>query len=381
MLNYVDVLLDTSSVGVEMNVTGSRDNAVFTLNPPIENCVGVSVITADVPFTYYVIDATNQWFGTTQCNNSNVPDMRFVRYRRLTPGTYSKSEFVSHFNQVGLSQGYNADGNDATQREGYHFGLKAFIDDTDGRIVIAMLNLINATPPTQLDYTTTTITDQNVAILLNSSGPYSGAPPGVYPVGNIAAGQPVAPQGTLLAKVLGFKEGPYTFPPTPGLYDNNDQALPSTIRARKGLTVVKLEGPEQMYLKSDLGSLMAGSVRNQTGNQSLIAFWPMNAQYQGTIEYYREEPITIPVTKSDILRVQVSLALGNQIKYGNNPTTLTDYLQLNGESFRIVLRFEVYTPDYVRSNDVAGNNVLTTSNPIVSYVKRRKATRSRQYIR
>jgi hypothetical protein len=356
-INSVDVMFDSTNAGKDPLITGTRDNPTFTLLPPISNCVGISVISADVPFTYYTIDVFNQWFAIQ--NNSNAAVTR--RCRKLTPGTYNQAEFVTHFNQVGRTAGYDSNGTIAPNGVSDAPGAKIFIDPTDGKIILGLVNT-NANGD-DLGYTTT-LQGSSMVFLTNIEVPNRCCPDNI-PVG-----------GSTLPDLLGWPQNNlYFFPTTPNttLYDNNLNLLPSTGSFIKAPKPVRLAGPKQMFLQSNLAGQMHGSVRNQLTMQPLISFWPVNALYQGTIDMFRERPIIMPATSSTISKIDLSLIIGSKQMYGNSYTTQTPYLQLNGESFRAAIRFHIQeqTTDIVQ--DEAGNNFRSLSS--ASYEKMPNPTR------
>jgi hypothetical protein len=101
-----------------------------------------------------------------------------------------------------------------------------------------------------------------------------------------------------------------------------------------------------------------GSVRNQSGSRGLLGFWPINSNYQGTIEYLNSQPEMIPVTKSNISKIGLKLTIGNKQSFSVRGTT-TSYLPLNGEPFQVGIRFWKEVSDNNKMKDSLGN--VTTS--------------------
>lgn len=55
----IDVLFDSGSV---VNQTGTPDAPLFIVSPQITDVIGYSLLWANIPFTYYVIDDTCNTF-------------------------------------------------------------------------------------------------------------------------------------------------------------------------------------------------------------------------------------------------------------------------------------------------------------------------------
>lgn len=295
MLSPVDIIFDSDQVGTNQ-VTGIKDNPTFTLLPSIENCVGVSVTYANVPFTYFVVDGTNNTFGIDYDTDSGSDSYNTIT---LDEGTYNIVNVVTQ-----LKAKIDADG---TWTSGTDYDL--FIDSTTSKLVIYKLTSLAV--QFKLDFS------QND-----------------------------------LGKVLGFEKQIYTSTEAT-LVDDVDVTLSSrehVIAPR----VINLSGPAQMFLDSDLGSLVFGSVRNQSGSRGLLGFWPVNTNYQGTIEYLNPNPEMIPITNTTITKIGLSLAIGNISQYsvGGNST---NYLPLNGEPFQVGLRFWKEVADNFLKTDSLGN--------------------------
>lgn len=292
-LKPIDVVFDSAEVDTGRAV-GTTDNPRFTLLPAIERCVGLSVIYANVPFTYYVIDETNNKFNVTTSGTTTCT---------VVPGTYNSINLIPQL--LLATNGLN---------------LQFFVDLTTSKLV----TYYNSTSPFTLDFNVT----------------------------------------ESIADVLGFDKVAYSSVTT-GIYDNADALITNSfVQAPR---VVNLSGPSQMFLNSDLGSIIYGKVRNQTGNKSLLGFWPVNSNYQGTIDMVRENPPVIKTSAVNISNLNLSLSIGNRTSYGANSSP---YLSLNGEAFQIGIRFWVESDLNTYTSDKVGNAQMTSSNQQRSTVYR-----------
>jgi hypothetical protein len=297
MLTPIDIIFDSDQIGTEQ-VSGSRDSPQFTLLPSIENCVGVSVTYANVPFTYFVIDGTNKTF-LLDINTGSPSPVTIT----LTEGTYNIVNIVTQLkSQIDAATVWDA---------GVDYDI--FIDSTTSKLVIYKLTNISTT--FSIDFSS-----------------------------------------NQLGKILGFEKILYTSTSTTII--NDSDVILSARHNVQAPRVINLSGPAQMFLDSDLGSVLFGSVRNQSGTRGLLGFWPVNCNYQGTIEYLNPNPEMIPITKTNISKIQLSLTVGNQAAYSINGVS-TSHLQLNGEPFQVGLRFWKEVSDNKHEKDAMGN--VTTS--------------------
>lgn len=313
----IDVVLDSEEIATSDQVTGTRDNPSFTINPPITECVGLAVLYASVPFTYYVIDRT--------CNSFELTYQSTTYTCSMTPGTFNSTnvggELIAAISRAA----------DSTVAGSF----TAYVDTTDNNFVI-----YNNTAGSGISFTL----NFNV---LNS----------VY-------------------RTLGFNQSSYSSAATT-FYDNSETAI--TKHRVIAPRVINLTGPGQMYLNSDLGGSLFGKVRNQTAAQGLLGFWPVNSNYTGTIETFRENPIMIPVGKSTITKINLKLLLGNRTEYDVSNTGILDHLPLNGESFQVAIRFFRAAAGERTVTDAAGNSTTTSQDSTKSFAPRRYLTTQDAY--
>lgn len=312
-LEPIDVVFDSDEVGISDDVAGTRDTPAFTLNPPITDCVGVALLYANVPFTYYVIDET--------CNSFRLIYSATNYDCQITPGTYTSQNIEGEIIKA-ISQG-------ATPLIGAQF--KAFVDNTDNNLII--------------------YNDANVVFQINFNVINS-----VY-------------------RTLGFEQTLYTST-SAQFFDNLEQSI--TKHFIRSPRVVNLTGPAQMFLNSDLGGNLFGKVRNQTAAQGLLGFWGVNSNYTGTIETFRENPMRIPIGRTNITGVKLKLLLGNRTAYDNGAGEgIVDHVQLNGEAFQVAIRFFRLAAGERITTDSAGNSTTSSTDSSRSSVPRTYLTTGR----
>ena len=307
IITPVDVLFDSEETSSGKNVSGNRDNPIFSLLPAISNCVGVSVIYVNVPFTYYVLDTTNNSFAFSYGGSA---------YSLLTliPGTYNSSNISAQFISAVAVAGFAAAAAD----------LVAYVDSTTSQFIV-----------------------------------YSAANT-AFAISFILGGA----IGISCARTLGFNEATYTASNSSFTLNNETVIAKVNIQSPR---VVNLSGPGQMFLSSTFGSSIYGKVRNQTGASSLLGFWPVNSNYQGTIEYLREIPPMITFSKCSVSSLDMKLLLGNRTVY-NNGVSNVPYLPLQGEAYQIGIRFYIDENSQIQTMDGLGNAAIVSTHPSRSSV-------------
>ena len=303
MLIPIDVVFDSTLAGTAQ-VTGTQDQPIFTLQPAIENCVGVSLIYASVPFTYYVIDQTNNEVVLRFLLNGNVAASYLLQ---LELGSYTSVEISQVF--------YDA--------------IRVFPEFNVGYDILTF----------EVDQTTT-----KLRVWLANELVYNGFR------------LDFAATERSCHDVFGFEKKVYTAAVSPfvtnnGVYLNNRKVINAP-------RVVNLTGPNQMYLKSSFAASLHGSVRNQISQQQLLAFWPVNVNYGGIIDVQRENPPMIPVSKQSISTISFSLAIGNRQQYGHSDNIARDHLSLNGEGFQVALRFWTMINEEQTRHNANGDSVV-----------------------
>ena len=128
-----------------------------------------------------------------------------------------------------------------------------------------------------------------------------------------------------------------------------------------------------------MGSSVYGSIRNQVSSTPLLGFWPVNSNYQGTIEYTNQESEFFPMSKSNISTIKLWLTIGNRTTY-HDGTNTTNYLPLNGEAFQVGLKFYKVVPDEERRLDALGNSVTQSVDHQTGNVYNPQAGQKRQML-
>lgn len=274
-LTPVEVIFDSQNA-----TSGSSNSPSFTMYPGITDVVGFSLKYVNVPFTYYVIDATSNQFKLTPNGGSTYTIS-------IASGTYNAVNLISALNDAMANSSVPS----LPSPGNYNF----FVDNTDSK-----LKIYNASNAFTISF-------------VGLSNPANDA--------------------------LGFSSTAVGYDSASGvLTDNTDTSL-GTVNYVSGDRVVNLSGPNLMFLRSQkLGSLVFGTTRNQAGLQSLIGFWPVNSNYQGTISFFKDQPQIIPCTPTTITDVDLQLTIGNRTSYTVEGTT-QNYLSLNGEGFQIAIVF------------------------------------------
>jgi len=306
MLVPVDIVFDSIQVGTE-NVTGTTDNPQFNLRPSLEDVVGVSLLYASVPFTYYVIDTTNNQFRIRLGTGANTT--LFDVQCTIVPGTYNLTNII-----LQLEDAIKRTALSAANANMWKF----FVDDTTSKL-------------------TTYLSGFNAGLFdwfdLDFTGPNS------------------------VHEVLGFNAQSYRS--TIGPFRDNTETV-ITGEYLVAPKVINLSGPNQMYLGSSLASTLHGSVRNHASQNQLLGFWPITENYQGIIDLMRETPPMMYFGKKDsVSNVSFELTIGNRRQYthfdSNGNASIREHLSLNGEPFQVALRFYKEVSDESKNQTYSGN--------------------------
>lgn len=311
----VDVVFD-SSVADGTSVA-DLDNPTFSLLPAIENCVGISLISAQVPFSYFVVDYTNNQFNVTINNYNPTPNYTGAVYTvSLLPGTYTSNNilpmlaYAIHYNTTVVVGSGGAGAADDLYTV---FDMRFVIDDSTSSLLMYLNN----------------------ATVAAASGPGAGGSEFF---------QISFPTATSIASVIGFTNYPLKKSSKGAIYDNSDTQIGSTtLHYVYSPFAINLSGPSYLFLHSEkLAGVCPGAVRNSTTSTDIIASIPVNNNYQGTIEYLNPIAQRIPFTKSNLpSKVDFRWTLGSRTIFDIDNGVRTNYLKLLGQPFLIVMRFYV----------------------------------------
>lgn len=309
----VDVVFD-SAVADGTSIT-DLDNPTFSLMPSIENCVGISLISAQVPFSYFVVDYTNNQFDITIANYNPTPNYTGAKYTvSLLPGTYTSNNIIPM-----LTYAIRANtvvtvgsGGGGTNTDLYTvFDMRFLIDDSTSSLLMYFNNLGG------------------------TSGPGAGGSEFF---------QISFPTLTSLAPVIGFTNYPIKKSAIGAIYDNSDTQIgASSLHYIYSPFAINLSGPSYLFLHSEkLAGICPGAVRNSTTSTDIIASIPVNNNYQGTIEYLNPIAQRIPFTKSNLpSKIDFRWTLGSRTTFDIDNGVRTNYLKLLGQPFLIVMRFYI----------------------------------------
>jgi len=332
---YTDIFLDSGSV----NNMGSRDTPLFNLVPSVRNAEAMAIMAVTIPFSYFVIDATN---NTIQVTLPAVADSVYTIY--LVNGTYTVAEFVTMFNSVinieydstkPYNGGVSVTGGTGQWDDLYALGdgMKAFVYGTTNIITI---------------YTGDTATGNNT---FDFDLDFTGA--------------------TSAYQSMGFRQTTYGASQAT-IYTDSDTTITNVYYVEAPFTV-SMTGPGYIYIQSDLAAQVKdGACRTERTTASILTAIRVNNNYTGMISYVNSYPQPLFFSKSDLTKVQLSLQLGARTSYcpgfdssyyssTGQPLT-TSYLQLMGQPWQIQLRFysKMETSMSTVMNPVTGDRFTST---------------------
>lgn len=230
----------------------NANEPLIELKTPIADVVGACVISASVPFTYYVFDSTTNQFklGSTTVT---IPEQ-----------TMNSNNLYNELSAAITKAGVSSPGN-------YVF----FVDSTTSKLVIYNTAGTSFT----LDFS---IANSCYAQLGFSNTTYSSS----LHSDLIAAGTTV--------------------------YDNAGTALTSTYHVLVAPYCVALSGPNQMYVHCRyLGPAMNGAITNDSNSADIIGDFRVNTNYQGTITYENPAPVMYECQMPSVKKVHLYLTVGS----------------------------------------------------------------------
>ena len=347
---FTDVILDSSVANGASAI--NIDNPTFTFLPPIDDVVGITIMSCQIPYSYYVVDNTNNQFIITITGSTLAGGTDF------NGGVYTITVPVGTYNSTTLPQMLT-----------YCFETAAQITKTGGTGTAVALG---TTMDMKAFYDTTL---SKTLFYIN----------GVNYKGNVPFSVSF-PTATSMAEVLGYlgsSASASTASSTGLIYDNQDIVLAggSSTNYVYSPFSAQLSGGNYIYVHSDLASNTHQSIRNATSNQDIIAAIPVNNNYTGTIDYINNTPRPISFSKTSISKINLFLTLGNRTSF-NTGNGAKNYLELQGQPFFIVLRFERLDPTQssMVSNGRNGDSYTTTDSMQTSSRTPSEQTFSRQQV-
>lgn len=304
----VDVFLSSN---YDATNASSLDYPHYTFLPSIENCVGVSLLNATIPFSYNVVDYFNNEILFTFGAGAPAGLTSKTFLVQLEPGTYDSTTLVTAFEAALVSNTKVAGSSDSN------------LSTTAGMTCFVNLNT------NQVTFYPTLVPSTSFTISFTSRG---------------------------LHKVLGFNQFAFvnstTDAPTSGttfvsettsFYDASYNLITSTNHVESP-KAVQLSGPNDMFIHSDLSANFHGDVRNYTTSGDLFAMFLINPNYGGIIDKEIAFPVRIPFTARNISKASFYLTIGDRTAYSSPTSTQSNiteqsFISLNGEAFNLAIRF------------------------------------------
>lgn len=277
MSTYIDLLLDSNSPEVD------SDNPSFTLYPDAQNVVGISVVWANIPTSYTVVDLANAYFLWQETGMPVPVSLKF------TTGTYDANTVKTEIQAllVGLPNGpsYVVTINPATNK------LTISNDAISFRFAF-YANSSSLADMLGFESRTTGNSNENDVFDWKSSinGEYAVAPGQLSPVTN---------------------------------YVTSTKAI-------------ELLGPSILSIRSP-------SVRNTARSHdhlySTLVNFPTRSLFGSSTVYQNAAPAPVRMSNQFISEFQVYLTLGRRTVYWNEKKqTPVNYLSLNGTGWQVVVR-------------------------------------------
>lgn len=285
----IDVILSSGEANGESLI--NLDAPVFIMDE-IRDVVGVTVMQASIPFSYYVFDNLTNQFKITVTGGSTPAQATYTC--TIVPGSYTSVSLVPQLTRAFQTA---VNGSNAVV-DLSAAGFQAWVDTSTSTLVI---------------YTTGTSTTFNVNFTgVNSS-----------------------------QRIIGFYGGQTvnsTNAATTTLYDNNDIARTTGHYVISPFSV-NLSGENLLMLHSSLAGSVYGTVRTHTNAADILQFVNVNNNYQGMIEWVNPNPTEHkPMTKTTLTRVSFYFTLGFRTRHRSGATE-TQFLEFQGNPFQLVLRF------------------------------------------
>ena len=346
-VSHVDVVLDSSDIQYNQ---GSTNYPRFILNPDIQDCVGVSLVSAVIPFSYNVIDGTNNQFLVLKNGATPSPFVANFYLCTIKPGTYNSINIIPEL-QSALANAVSTTG--SVLDISSYFSI--WVDTTNSLLTFyaPQVSAANIDFRIQFDYTVPngyTLTNTETRTSINS-----------------------------VARILGFIQNDgFVDAATTALFDNSETKYTTGTYVTSDFSI-RLTGEDVVYIHSNLASNVFGYVRNSTPSTDIIAAVSVNNNYQGSIEYSNPFPQRIPFSKKNIGNDAITfyITLGNRTSFKADGTTLTDYLDMKGLGYTLILRFYQINSSSESYGVGSNGNLYTSSSSQVSTTKQPQTKRMR----
>lgn len=271
---------------------GTSDYPVYLLKPTLDNVIGYSFVEANIPCSYYPIDAGNSSFILEYQPVSSSPTQVQVNF---TAGSYTISQFQDALKTT----------------------LQQAIAGTVWTVVVNQQSGI-------MTLTETSQTLQAIAFNFQAS---------------LLTGQ----YGSMY-EVMGFRPD-----------EVMAMQLVATDWVLNTPSIVRLSGADRLYLRSQsLGPPLARSVRvGNNVSSSIIACVPVTAVFGQVIQFRNQDVTMIPMIVNSLTEIDLYLTQSTRTRYGviesqytpgvshvdNKQTRLDEYMGFNGHPWSVTLRF------------------------------------------
>lgn len=292
----IDVIISSGEANGESVV--NLDNPHFIMDE-LRDVVGVTVLQASIPFSYYVFDNLTNQFQITVTGGTSPPQ---ATYRcTIAAGSYNSINLIPQLNNA-LSNAVNT----ATQAvvNLAAAGFRSWVDTSTSRLVV--LNFLNPG-----------VSGSGGAFNVNFPSTINSA-----------------------SDILGFYGAPTTASVSTAsvpLLDNNEVAQSGNYVTSP--FSVNLSGENLLFLHSSLASSVYGTVRTHTNASDILQFITVNNNYQGMIEWVNPNPTEMkPMTRNTITKATFYFTLGFRLRFQAGSVE-RQYLEFNGQTFQLALRF------------------------------------------
>lgn len=287
----IDVILSSGEANGDSVVNLDAPNFIMD---ELRDVVGVTVLQASIPFSYYVFDnLTNQFKITVTAGTSPAQSTYTCT---ITPGSYNSINLIPQLTNAFAT----ARNSSNTVVKISSAGFRAWVDVTTSSLVIVNTN-----------------TTDGGAFTVNFAAPINSA-----------------------ASTLGFYNTPSVASVSTGsvpLLDNNEVAVTGNYVTSP--FSVNLSGDNLLFLHSSIASSVYGTVRTHTQSSDILQFMTVNNNYQGMIEWVNPNPTEMkPMTRNTITKATFYFTLGFRTRFQAGSTE-RQFLEFRGQTFQLALRF------------------------------------------
>jgi len=287
----IDVILSSGEANGESVV--NLDNPYFIMDE-LRDVVGVTVLQASIPFSYYVFDNTNNQFRVTVTAGTSPAQ---ATYRcTITPGSYNSINLIPQLNNA-LATAVNVATSGVVNLAAA--GFRTWVDVSTSSLVLVNTNTFGGAFTVNF----TDLTNPARDLL------------GFY--------------GTMSTSSVSTASVP--------LFDNNEVSISGNYVTSP--FSVNLSGENLLFLHSSIASSVYGTVRTHTQAADILQFMTVNNNYQGMIEWINPNPTEKkPMTRNTITKASFYFTLGFRTRFQSGAVE-RQYLEFRGQPFQLALRF------------------------------------------